>query len=70
MTTLYDVQLYTKSDNSHFVRIDDENLAILEDNLATDKSEHFAQVYCYDGDCLVNIRMSDVELYTVKAVTE
>lgn len=65
-TKLYDLALYTKDGNEHSIRIDDETLAVLERNLDKDRQEHFTQVYCYDDDSVVCIRMESVELYTVK----
>ena len=67
---LYDIRLFTENGNEHIVRVDEETLVILEQNLDADRTENFAQVYCYDDESVTNIRMDSVELYTVKAVTE
>lgn len=63
---LYEVKLYTENGNEHYVKIDEDTLAILERNIDAERSENFAQVYCHDDESVVNIRMDAIELYTVK----
>lgn len=65
-TQLYEVKLYTENGNEHYVKIDEDTLAILERNIDAERSENFAQVYCHDDESVVNIRMDVIELYTVK----
>ncbi|MHC8516798.1 hypothetical protein [Sporosarcina sp. ITBMC105] len=68
MTKQYHVRVYSDNGNEHYLRLDEETLARLEEDLNEERADLFAQYYCYSDEAVAGVRLDAVELYTVKEV--